>query len=182
MRFKTLTRQAIAVFVFLFFVAPCFAMTLLTQKEALRLVFGEDARIVSEQKALPVDRIEAVKKKVGKCFRAQKEYTFYFGEKEGKRLGAAIILEAPGKWGPIQFIVVLDLDAKVRDVLVMRYTETRGRPIARKTFLRQFIGKTGKDAFVLNKDVVAISGATISSQAAACTVKEAIALYEELCL
>lgn len=182
MRLKTPVKQAMTVFIFLFFVAPCFAMTLLTQKEALRLVFGEDSQITNEQKVLSGDRLEAVKTRVGKCFRAQKEYTFYFGEKEGKRFSAAIILEAPGKWGPIQFIVVFDLDAKVRDVLVMRYTETRGRPIARRSFLRQFTGKTGKDALVLNRDVVAISGATISSEATVCTVKEAIALYEELCL
>ncbi|OIO36250.1 MAG: hypothetical protein AUJ74_03280 [Candidatus Omnitrophica bacterium CG1_02_44_16] len=182
MRLKMLIMRVTVVLIFLFLVSPCFAMTLLTQREVLRLVFGEDARIVSEQKALSVGQIEAVKIKAGKCFHAQKVYTFHFGEREGRRFGAAIILETPGKRGPIQFIVALDLDAKVRDVLVMRYVETRGRPIARKTFLRQFIGKTGKDALVLNGDIVAISGATISSQAAVCTVKEAIALYEVLYL
>lgn len=173
-------KKALVIFVFLFFAAPCLAMTLLTQKEALRAVFGEDAQITSEQKALSGDSLEAIKAKLGKCFHPQKEYTFYFGEAQGKRFSVALILEAPGKWGPIQFIVALDLDARVRDVIVMRYTETRGRPIARRSFLNQFIGKTGKDAFVLRKDIVAISGATISSEATACTVKEAIALYEEL--
>ncbi len=180
MRYKTLFVQAITVFMFLFLVSPCFAMTLLTQREALRLVFGEDAQVTSEQKVIPQGRQDIFKTKVGKCFNGQKEYTFYFGAKDGKPFRAAVILEAPGKWGPIQFIVAIGLDAKVTDVIVMRYTETRGRPIARKSFLKQFIGKTGKDALVLNKDVVAISGATISSQATACTVKEAIALYEEL--
>lgn len=174
-------RQAIVVLILLFLASPCFAMTLLTQKEALRLVFGADAQITSEQKVISQGQQEAVKAKTGKCFLSQKEFTFYFGKKDGKPFRAAVILEAPGKWGPIQFIVALDLDAKVADVIVMRYTETRGRPIARKSFLKQFIGKTGKDAIVLNKDIVAISGATISSLATACTVKEAIALYEELC-
>ena len=173
-------KRVMAVLIFLFLAAPCFAMTLLTQKEALRLVFGNDAQVAGEQKVLSQAQQEAVKTRVGKCFHPQKEYTFYFGEAEGKRFSVALILEAPGKWGPIQFIVALDLDARVRDVIVMRYTETRGRPIARRSFLKQFIGKSGKDAIVLNKDIVAISGATISSQAAACTVKEAIALYEEL--
>ncbi len=191
---KISAKGTIAIFFLFLFCASSQAMTLLTQREALRNVFGEEATIVSEKRTLTDKEFEAVKARLGGKMDtyqkgrnngdvgAVKEFPFYFGVKDGERFGVATILEASGKWGPIQFIVVLDMAGKVKDVAVMRYTETRGRPIARRSFLRQFFGKTSRDAFELNNDIVAVSGATISSTAAAFIVKKAIVLYEELYL
>jgi Na+-translocating ferredoxin:NAD+ oxidoreductase RnfG subunit len=83
----------------------------------------------------------------------------------------------PGKWGPVHYIVALDLAGKVTDMAVMSYVEQRGRPISTKRFLSQFIGKTSKSALSVGKDVDAVSGATISSRATAFAVKKVIALY-----
>jgi Na+-translocating ferredoxin:NAD+ oxidoreductase RnfG subunit len=60
----------------------------------------------------------------------------------------------------------------------MSYVEQRGRPIATRRFLDQFIGKTGKSAITAGKDIDAVSGATISSRATAFAVKKVVVLYE----
>ncbi|MFH1414412.1 MAG: FMN-binding protein [Candidatus Omnitrophota bacterium] len=173
---------------------PCLAITLLTEKEALRRLFPSADEVVVEKKNISDAQLNTVKTRLeeklvnyeksrtAKQIIQQKEFDFYFAIENGKKSGVAIILEEPGKWGPIEFIVKLNLEGVIGEVIVMRYTETRGRPIARRSFLKQFAGKTAKDTFKLRKDIVAVSGATISSGAAAFTVKKAIVLYEELYL
>lgn len=95
----------------------------------------------------------------------------------------AIMDEQPGKWGPVYYIILLDLKtAKVKNLAVMAYQEKRGRPIARQSFLKQFIGKGSSDPIQVRKDIRAISGATISSDATCFAVKKAIAVVEAVIL
>ena len=111
------------------------------------------------------------------------EYIFYFGMKDGKKIGVALIEIQPGKWGPVEYIISLDANnAKVMDLAVMSYTERRGRPIARRNFLKQFVGKHNSDPLKVRKDVRGITGATISCVATCFAVKKASMLYEVLFL
>ena len=103
------------------------------------------------------------------------------GIKAGETTGVALVEVQPGKWGPVKYIVALDLTGKVTNLAVMSYVEQRGRPISTRRFLGQFIGKTGKSPITVGKDVDAVSGATISSRATAFAVKKVIALYETVC-
>ena len=100
-----------------------------------------------------------------------------------QKAGVAVIEEQPGKWGPVEFIVALDpVSGKVKNLGVLAYSEKRGRPIARRNFLDQFVGKGGSDLIQVHKDIRAVSGATISSEASCFAVKKVIALYELLYL
>ena len=65
---------------------------------------------------------------------------------------------------------------------MMSFTEKRGRPIARRNFLKQFIGKGSRDPLKMRKDYRGITGATISSKATCFAVKKISALYEVLYL
>ena len=94
----------------------------------------------------------------------------------------AIVDEEPGKWGPVKFIIAMDLRGVVKVVKVMSYHEKRGRPIARSSYMKQYKGKTGKSTLQVGKDIIGISGATISSRSATFAVKKAIVLYEEIYL
>lgn len=170
----------------------CFAVRLLEKEAALKKVFGSDAVIVAETKELAEPKLSKITERLGGSLvfhqkgsksaevEPKTSIDFYFATKGGQKTGVAIIDEEPGKWGPVEFIVAMDLKGTVTRVEVMNYTEKRGQPIARRSFLSQFEGKTGKDALRVNKDIVGISGATISSNAASFTVKKAIALYEEI--
>lgn len=193
-QYQILINLLLGLSMFGFFIKPCLAITLLTKEEALKSAFPEADKIDTEKKVISDAQKEKIKMRLGgKLVQHQRgeqsariinqrEFDFYFGIKDEKRIGVAIILEEPGKWGPIRYIIKLDLAGRVEDAAVMSYIETRGRPIARRSFLKQFIGKTSRDGFRLHQDITAISGATISSGATALIVRKAIVLYEELFL
>ncbi|CAB1062448.1 hypothetical protein D1BOALGB6SA_7225 [Olavius sp. associated proteobacterium Delta 1] len=172
----------------------CFAFTLLTKEKALKQVFWKGAQIETEKIELSGDDLLIVEKRLGgslvyfqegsesKQVEGKTAIEFHFGLKDGKKRGVAIIDEEPGKWGPVEFITAMDLKGTVKKVKVMSYQEQRGRPIARSSFMNQFRGKSSRSLMQVGKDIVGVSGATISSRAATFSVKKAIVLYEEVYL
>lgn len=90
--------------------------------------------------------------------------------------GYAIVDEQMGQHLPITFGVKLAADGTVERTEVMVYREGYGDEIREGRFKRQFVGKSTGDAIALGDDVVAISGATISSKSMAIGVKRAVAL------
>ena len=172
----------------------CFAFTLLTKEKALKEVFWSGAQIETETKELSGDTLMKIKKRLGGSLEFYQEGSeskrvegattidFHFGLKDGKKRGLAIIDVQPGKWGPVEFITAMDIKGTVKKVRVMAYQEQRGRPIARTSFMNQYRGKSSGSPLQVGKDIVGISGATISSRAATFAVKKAIVMYEEVYL
>ncbi|MDD5595502.1 MAG: FMN-binding protein [Candidatus Omnitrophica bacterium] len=172
----------------------CYAVQLLSQEEALKKVFGSDVKILTENKDLVEPKLAKVTEKLGGSLictqkgarlegcEIKTNFDFYFAQKDGKKTGVAIIDSEPGKWGPVGFIIAMDLQGTVTRVEVLSYEEKRGQPIARHSFLSQFEGKTSKSPLQVDKDITGISGATISSRSAVFAVKKATVLYEELYL
>jgi hypothetical protein len=173
---------------------PVGAVVLLNHDAALKTMFPNADKVVTEAVALTADQIAAVKGRCGDKWTLYQSgakteevaendtVPFYFGTKDGKKTGVALMEMQPGKWGPVHYIVALDLAGKVTNLAVMSYIEQRGRPISTKRFLGQFIGKTSESPIQVGKDVDAVSGATISSRASAFAVKKVIALYEAVYL
>jgi Na+-translocating ferredoxin:NAD+ oxidoreductase RnfG subunit len=171
-----------------------YAFVLLTKKQAFKKVFGKGHEIVIETKKLEGESLAKIKKRLGgklvhyqkgsesKRVKAKTKFDFHFALKDGQKNGVGIIDVEPGKWGPVKFIIAMDLKGRVRKVRVMSYQEKRGRPIARLSFLRQYRGKTSKSRLKVGKDITGVSGATISSISATFAVKKAILLYGELYL
>jgi Na+-translocating ferredoxin:NAD+ oxidoreductase RnfG subunit len=171
-----------------------YAFVLLTKEQALEKVFGKDREVVIETKYLTGEKLSKVKKRLGgklvhyqagsesRRVKGKTNIDFYFASKDGQKTGVAIIDVEPGKWGPVEFIIALNLKGAVKVVRVMSYQEKRGRPIARRSFLRQYRGKSSKSRLKVGKDITGISGATISSRCATFAVKKAIVLYKELYL
>ncbi len=172
----------------------CYAMRLLTKEGAIKKVFGEGVEVTSENKELVEPKLSKVKERLGgnlvnfqkgsksAAVEEKTNFEFYFAAKDGKKTGVAIIDDEPGKWGPVEFIIAMDLQGAVTRVEVLSYEEKRGQPIARHSFMSQFEGKTSKSPLQIDKDITGISGATISSRCAVFAVKKAIFLYEELYL
>jgi Na+-translocating ferredoxin:NAD+ oxidoreductase RnfG subunit len=192
-------RKGLFAFVLTFLVMECVLVTpssavrLLTEEEALKEMFPDADDFVNETRVLDPDQMAELKERIKKLVLYQKgsqsemlaeknNYVFYFAMKDGERIGVAVMEMQPGKWGPVQFIIALDMDGKVTNLAVMFYVEQRGRPIARRSFLGQFIGKSSGNTIAVRKDIRAISGATISSRCTAFTVRKVIALYENLYL
>ncbi len=183
------------------FVANCFAVTLLTKEAALKKMFPDVEEIKTSNHILTDAEIASIKKRLGGSFvhyqkgsqsggvAEKANYDIYIGMKNNKAVKIAIIEAQPGKWGPVEFIIAIDLNTgKINNMAVMSYKEKRGRPIARLNFLKQFFGKGSidpisvKSAKGIRKDIRAISGATISSDCACFAVKKVIAIYEEVFL
>ncbi|NQV18961.1 MAG: FMN-binding protein [Armatimonadetes bacterium] len=191
---KKIIMLVLVAFAFSFISTKCFAKVLLKKDQALKEMFPKVDEIVTETKIVtPEDLIQLKDRMEGRLFLYKKnskskklpeqnEYTFYFGVKNNERIGVAVIEIQPGKWGPVKFIVALDMEGKVKNLAVMSFVEKRGRPIARRSFLKQFLGKGSKDPIKIHKDIRAITGATISSRSVTFTVRKVIALFEELFL
>lgn len=170
------------------------AEILFTEAAALETMFPDVADVTPHAVVLTEDQLQAVKDQLGGKWtiykagstEAQSEgndsVQFFFAMKDGEKTGVALIEEQPGKWGPVKYIVAMDLTGKVTNLAVMSYSEKRGKPIASRRFLEQFVGKTADSPLTVGKDVDAISGATISSRATAFAVKKVVTLYRTVYL
>ena len=83
---------------------------------------------------------------------------------DGAPVGVAFEDTVVGKWGPIHYVVALDMAGKVRQVMVLDYYEIRGKSAAKRRFLKQYRGKGVGDPIRLRKDIDGVSGATITSR------------------
>lgn len=79
-------------------------------------------------------------------------------------LGYAFEDTVIGKWGPIHYLVSLHKDGSIAEVVILDYEEIRGRPVAKKRFLRQYRGKTKDDPLRIRRDINGVTGATITSR------------------
>jgi Na+-translocating ferredoxin:NAD+ oxidoreductase RnfG subunit len=178
-----------------------FGVTLLTKDQALKEMFPDVDAVTSKSRQLTASEITTIKNRLGGSlvhYQAGSQsakvaettsYDFYLGTKNGKVVRIAVIEEQPGKWGPVQFIIAVDCTmGKINNLAVMSYVEKRGRPIALRNFLDQFINKKSSDPISVRgekgipRDIRAVSGATISSDCTCFAVKKVLALYEEVYL
>lgn len=97
--------------------------------------------------------------------------------KNGEVIGYGLEDTVVGKWGPIHYLVGVDPEGTVREVIVLSYDEIRGKPVAKRRFLRQYQGKTPKDPLRLRKDIDGISGATISSRSLTDGVRKLLFIF-----
>lgn len=95
-------------------------------------------------------------------------------------LGWAVILDEMGKIKPITFLVGIDIKNKVLGVYVLEYRDMFGSEIKRRSFLRQFKGKSTEDPIRFGRDIDAVTQATISSQSAATAVKKSLEVVRQI--
>ncbi len=99
----------------------------------------------------------------------------------------ALYVVSKGYGGDIDFVVAVDKDGSVQDVVVGRNSETPslGQEISKDAFTEQFKGKSGvlsviKNGMAGEQEIVAVTGATVSSKAAVTAVNQALKAFEEL--
>ena len=89
-------------------------------------------------------------------------YTIFIATSKGSVDGYAIVDDEKGLHQPITFATRLSPRGIVERVEIMVYREPRGDEVRDARFRKQFEGKTAHDPLRLNRDIDAISGATIS--------------------
>ena len=153
------------------------AETLLTEAEALKIVFPKAQSTETQVQTLTESQREDLQKKTGMRF-PETEYRFLIGHGKAGIDGYAVIMNEIGKHEYITFIVGVNPKGEIRDVAVMDYRETRGWEVKEQRFLRQFRGKSLADPIAVDRDIVNYTGATLSSHAVAHGVKKALALVQ----
>jgi Na+-translocating ferredoxin:NAD+ oxidoreductase RnfG subunit len=78
--------------------------------------------------------------------------------------------------------VGLSKGGAVERVVILYFEEERGKPVADKSFLKQYVGKDAKSPLRLGDDIDAITGATVSSKSVTEAVRKAIALWDAVIL
>ena len=151
----------------------------LTREQALALALPASGEIASRTVKPTALQRRSIEKRLGRRL-TEEAVEFHESRQGGKPTGYALIMDEQGKYYPITFVVGLKSDGSVRDVAIMVYREKRGDAIRRRRFLNQFPGKTHEDPLMVNRDIVHLTGATVSSWSIAAGVKKATVLYDEL--
>ena len=97
----------------------------------------------------------------------------------GVPVGYATIGEEIGKYRPLTFLVATNLQLQVTSVAILVYRESRGGEVRRQRFLRQYRGKDGEDPIRINRDIINITGATLSVRALNVGVRKSLLLLDE---
>ena len=105
-------------------------------------------------------------------------YVTFTARQDGNVVGYAVVVDEIGKVNPFTLIVSATPEFSVRDVAVMVYREPRGGEITQKRFLAQYKGKRSRDPMLLDRDIVGISGATLSVHGVNRAVHKALAVLE----
>lgn len=97
-----------------------------------------------------------------------------------KIIGWAVVTDEMGKARPITFLVGIGPKGEVLGIYVLEYREMFGSEIKRRSFLRQFQGKSLKSSLKIGQDIDAVTQATISSHAATLAVRRSLKIIEDL--
>ena len=99
----------------------------------------------------------------------------------GEVIGYAAIGESQGYAGPIEMLVGIDLQGNITGVKIVTQRETPGffKLILGEGFPEQFVDHSFKDPLQLNKDIDAVSGATISAEGIAASTRQAVRLIAQ---
>lgn len=151
----------------------------LSKDQALAVALPPHDKVITRVLTPTEAERKAAQRRLGRKLE-EPSYTFYEGQLAGKPVGHAIVLDELGKHYPITFVVGLMPDGAVREVAVMTYREKRGDAVKRRRFLNQFRDKTDADPIMINRDIVHLTGATVSSWSLAAGVKKAAVLHDLL--
>ena len=150
----------------------------LTEEQALTLIFPDCDRILTDELILTAEEKGNLEKLLNRRL-FEDGFKVYAGEKDGVIQGYAIVTEEIGKFHPFTFIVGVKLDGEINNIAVLVYRESRGGEIVKKRFLYQFIGKSFKDPIRINKDIINITGATMSVQCVCAGIRKVLSVINE---
>ena len=157
------------------------AEVFLTEEDALKLMFQKSERIRKDILRLTPEQKTNIEQRIGWKF-PEESFEMYIGEHGTTIDGYALVQNTIGKHKPMTYMVGLDENGHVTDVELLVFRESRGSEIRMKRFNSQYEGKTVHDPVRINKDIINISGATMSVRSMSAGVKRMLVLVDELYL
>ena len=153
----------------------------MTEEEAVKTILPKSQRVRKELIRLTQDRKELIEQRIGWKF-PEDSFDLYIGETGDKVDGYAMIHDTIGKYKPMTYMVGVDPKANCTDVELLVFRDAKGSEVGKKRFNSQYDGKTVTDPIRINKDIINISGATMSVRSMNAGVKRVLVLVDEFYL
>jgi hypothetical protein len=153
----------------------------LTEEEALKLMFPKSAHIKKELLSVSADKKIVIEERIGWKF-PEDVFEVYIGETGTQVDGYALVQNTIGKHKPMTYMVGVDARGHVSNVELLVFREARGSEVRTKRFNVQYEGKTVLDPVRINKDIINISGATMSVRSMTAGIKRVLVLIDEFYL
>jgi Na+-translocating ferredoxin:NAD+ oxidoreductase RnfG subunit len=149
-----------------------YATTYLTVEQAQQAIFPAQPLTPAFVTLTPA-QIAAIQKKSGVNVRHAEVRVWQTADKQ-----LFIADEVVGKHEFITFAVGLRADGSVKQIEILDYKESYGYQVREEPWRRQFVGKTSAAPLELGRDVLNISGATLSCRHVTDGIKRLLATYD----
>jgi len=150
----------------------------LTEAQALTILFPKSQHVRVEDLRLTPDQKARIQERIGWKF-PEDSFRAFTAESHGRVDGYAVLQETIGKHRPITYMVGVTPEGTVSHVEILVYRESKGSEVRMKRFNAQYEGKTLLDPIRINKDILNITGATMSVRSVSAGVKRALVLVDE---
>ena len=153
----------------------------LTNEDAAKLMFPDSEKIRREVITMTPAQKTAIEQRIKWRF-PEEFFECFIGESKGKVDGWALVQHTIGKHKPMSYMVGVDPDGEVSNVEVLIYRESRGSEVRTKRFNFQYQGKDVHDPIRINRDIINISGATMSVRSMSAGIKRVLVIVDEFYL
>jgi len=157
------------------------AEVFLSEEEAVKLVLPKSERIRKDLIQLSPEKKTLVEERIGWRF-PEEVFEVYIGETGQTIDGYAVIQNTIGKHKPMTYMVGVDRRGRISDIELLVFREARGSEVRQKRFNSQYEGKTVQDPVRINRDIINISGATMSVRSMSAGIKRVLVLVDEFYL
>ncbi|MFO0729400.1 MAG: FMN-binding protein [Nitrospiraceae bacterium] len=153
----------------------------MTEEEAVKTILSKSQRVRKELIRLTQEKKEQIEQRIGWKF-PEESFELYIGETNDKIDGYAMIHNTIGKYKPMTYMVGVDPKGTCTDVELLVFRDAKGSEVGKKRFNSQYDGKNVTDPIRINKDIINISGATMSVRSMSAGVKRVLVLIDEFYL
>jgi len=153
----------------------------MTEEEAVKTILPKSQRIHKELIRLTPEKKELIEQRIGWKF-PEESFELYIGETGDKIDGYAMIHNTIGKYKHMTYMVGVDPNGTCTDVELLVFRDAKGSEVGKKRFNSQYDGRTVSDPIRINKDIINISGATMSVRSMSAGVKRVLVLVDEFYL
>ena len=153
----------------------------MTEEQALKTVMPKSQQVRKEMIRLTAEKKELIEQRIGWKF-PEDSFELYIGQTGDKIDGYAMVHNTIGKYKPMTYMVGVDAKGTCTDVELLVFRDAKGSEVRTKPFNAQYDGKTVTDPIRINKDIINISGATMSVRSMSAGVKRVLVLVDELYL
>lgn len=157
------------------------AEVFMTEEDAVKIMLAGSERVRKDVIRLSQEKKDVIEQRIGWKF-PEESFELYIGETGDRIDGYAMVHNTIGKHKHMTYMVGVDNRGACTDVELLVFREAKGSEVRRKRFNAQYEGKTVSDPIRINKDIINITGATMSVRSISAGVKRVLVLVDEFYL